>query len=46
MAGRLCLDPREDLSPGQAAEIDRVLADHPDLNDDEFVAENLERWMS
>jgi dihydrodipicolinate synthase/N-acetylneuraminate lyase len=46
MSGRLCLDPGEDLSPGQAAEIDRVLADYPDLSDDEFVAENLERWLS
>ena len=46
MAGRWCLDPHEELSPGQAAEIDRVIADHPELTDDEFVAENLDRWMS
>jgi dihydrodipicolinate synthase/N-acetylneuraminate lyase len=46
MAGRLCLDPREDLSPGQAAEIDRVLAAHPHLVDDDFVAENLDRWLA
>jgi dihydrodipicolinate synthase/N-acetylneuraminate lyase len=46
LAGRFCLDPRQDLSPGQAAEIDRVLAAYPHLADDEFVASNLERWLA
>jgi dihydrodipicolinate synthase/N-acetylneuraminate lyase len=46
MAGRWCLDPDEDLSPGQAEEIDRVITSHPDLTDEEFVEKNLERWMS
>ena len=46
LAGRWCLDPREDLSPGQAEEIDRVLQAYPHLADDEFVSENLERWLS
>src|SRR5262245_25041467 len=45
MAGRWCLDPREDLSPGQMEEIDRVCAGYPHLNDDEFVRENLDRWL-
>jgi dihydrodipicolinate synthase/N-acetylneuraminate lyase len=45
LAGRWCLDPHEDLSPGQMEEIDRVLRDHPQLNDDAFVAENRERWL-
>jgi dihydrodipicolinate synthase/N-acetylneuraminate lyase len=45
LAGRWCLDPREDLSPGQMEEIDRVTAAHPRLNDDAFVAENLHRWL-
>jgi dihydrodipicolinate synthase/N-acetylneuraminate lyase len=45
LAGRWCLDPSEDLSPGQAEEIDRVLAAYPDLTDDAFVAEHLERWL-
>ena len=44
--GIWCLDPDEGLSPGQAEEIDRVHAAHPDLNDDEFVAGNLERWLA
>jgi hypothetical protein len=27
-------------------EIDRVLQAHPHLTDDEFVSENLARWLS
>jgi dihydrodipicolinate synthase/N-acetylneuraminate lyase len=46
MRGRWCLDPAEDLSPGQMEEIDRVLAAYPDLTDDAFVAEHLEGWLS
>ena len=45
LAGRYCLDPKEDLSPGQAQEIDRVLRAYPHLTDDAFVAENLDRWL-
>jgi len=47
LAGRYCLDPREDLSPGQIQEIDRVLAAHAVLAtaDDGFVAANLGRWL-
>ena len=44
--GIWCLDPEEGLSPGQAAEIDRVLAAHRDLSDDDFVAQNLSRWLA
>ena len=46
LEGTGCLDPSERLSPGQAAEIDRVYAAYPDLNDDAFVAANLERWLA
>ena len=46
LAGRWCLDPREDLSPGQMDDIDRVLARYPHLTDDEFVKEHLHRWLS
>jgi len=46
LAGRFCLDPHEDLSPGQSEEIDRVLAAYPHLADDAFVRENIERWLS
>src|SRR5262249_50767074 len=45
LAGRFCLDPREDLSPGQEREIERVLRAYPHLADDEFVAENRDRWL-
>ena len=46
LASARCLDPRETLSAGQAAEIDRVCKAYPHLADDEFVAANLEKWMS
>jgi hypothetical protein len=45
LAGRWCLDPREELSPGQMAAIDRALARYPHLADDGFVREHLDRWM-
>jgi dihydrodipicolinate synthase/N-acetylneuraminate lyase len=45
LAGRWCLDPREELSPGQMAAIDRALARYPHLSDDRFVREHLDRWM-
>ncbi len=41
-----CLDPNEGLSPGQSAKIDRVLAEHADLSDDAFVAQNLQHWLA
>lgn len=44
--GIWCLNPDETLSPGQREEIDRVYQEYPELNDDEFVAENLHRWLS
>ena len=46
MGGRWCLDPAEDLSPGQAEELDRVTAAYPHLVDDQFVQENVDRWLS
>jgi len=45
LAGRWCLDPHEELSPGQMEEIDRVCAHHRHLSDDAFVAANLTRWL-
>ena len=45
LQGIWCLDPNETLSPGQAAEIDRVCREHADLSDDAFVAQNLARWL-
>jgi dihydrodipicolinate synthase/N-acetylneuraminate lyase len=45
LEGFWCLDPRESLSPGQRAEIDRVYAAYPHLNDDEFVAQYRDEWL-
>jgi len=45
LAGRWCLNPDEDLSPGQADEIDRVYRAYPHLNDDAFVREHLDEWL-
>lgn len=45
LAGRWCLDPDEDLSPGQAAEIDRVCGAYRHWSDDAFVREHLEEWL-
>lgn len=42
---RRCLDPEEELSPGQAEEIDRVARSYPHLADDAFVAEHLGCWL-
>jgi dihydrodipicolinate synthase/N-acetylneuraminate lyase len=45
-AGTWCLDPDEDLSPGQAEEITRVMAAYPEFDDTPFVRANLERWLA
>ncbi|UVI30720.1 dihydrodipicolinate synthase family protein [Paenibacillus spongiae] len=46
LKGIWCLNPHEELSPGQAEEIDRVYRDYPHLNDDDFVAAHLQEWLS
>ncbi|MEX0582320.1 MAG: dihydrodipicolinate synthase family protein, partial [Sneathiella sp.] len=46
LEGIWCLDPEEELGPGQLAEIDRVYRLYPELNDDAFVRENLDRWLA
>jgi dihydrodipicolinate synthase/N-acetylneuraminate lyase len=40
-----CLDPGEQLSPGQAEELNRVTQAYSWLTDDDFVRENLDRWL-
>jgi hypothetical protein len=45
LEGTWCLDPRETLSAGQVAEIDRVCRAYPHLADDQFVAEHLDEWL-
>jgi len=46
LEGTWCLDRSEGLSPGQAAELDRVRADYPHLVDDDFVAQHRDRWLA
>ena len=45
LEGLWCLDPKEELSPGQSAEIDRVCRTYPHLQDDAFVKEHLDEWL-
>jgi dihydrodipicolinate synthase/N-acetylneuraminate lyase len=45
LEGRWCLDPHEELSPGQLEEIDRVCRLYPHLQDDNFVREHLDEWL-
>jgi dihydrodipicolinate synthase/N-acetylneuraminate lyase len=42
----LTLDAEEMLSPGQGDEITRVQRTHLELNDDAFVAANIDAWLS
>jgi dihydrodipicolinate synthase/N-acetylneuraminate lyase len=41
-----CLDEMETLSPGQKEAIDHVYRLYPHLNDDAFVAEHRDAWLS
>jgi hypothetical protein len=45
LGGRWCLNPKEDLSPGQLEQIDRVYKAYPHLRDDAFVAAGLSQWL-
>lgn len=46
LEGTWCLDDKEVLGPGQAAEIDRIWRAYPWLRDDDFIAEHRDRWLS
>ncbi|HIG30708.1 MAG TPA: dihydrodipicolinate synthase family protein [Verrucomicrobiales bacterium] len=41
-----CLNSKEVLSPGQSNEITRIHQSYPHLNDDNFVQNNLDRWLT
>lgn len=45
LEGTWCLDPHEQLSAGQAAEIDRICSAYPHLSDDKFVEEHRDEWL-
>jgi dihydrodipicolinate synthase/N-acetylneuraminate lyase len=46
LKGIWCLDPKEGLSPGQKAEIDRVYKAYPILNDDTFIEQYRDLWLA
>ena len=46
LEGIWCLDPNEALSRGQSEEISRVYAAYPLLNDDAFVHEHRDSWLT
>lgn len=46
LPSRACLNPKEDLSPGQSEEIDRTIAAYPEWQDSAFIAKNLEHWLA
>ncbi|MCC2593858.1 dihydrodipicolinate synthase family protein [Tessaracoccus sp. OS52] len=41
-----CLSPRERLSPGQAERIAEARRAHPDLLDEQFIAEFIDSWRA
>lgn len=41
LEGTWCLNPKEEMSTGQAEELDRIQLNYPELNDDEFVRKFL-----
>ena len=47
LQGNWCLNPDENLSPGQSEEIDRVCKSYPHLceADDQFIREHLDEWL-
>lgn len=46
LEGIWTLNENETLSPGQEKEINRVYTAYPHLNDDDFIKENLEKWLT
>ena len=46
LEGIWCLDPNETLGPGQLQEIDRIYRAYPHLNDDAFVEQHRDDWLS
>lgn len=46
LEGVWTLDEKEVLTPGQMKEINRVYYQYPELNDDSFVRDNIDKWLS
>ena len=45
LEGTWCLDEQEQVSPGQIAEIERVISAYPHLTDDDFVSAHIDQWL-
>lgn len=41
-----CINPKEVLSLGQVEEFERIYAIYPELFDDDFVKDNIEKWKA
>ncbi len=46
LPGTWCLNPHEQLSPGQSDELDRIHRSYPHLHDDAFVRAHLAAWLA
>ncbi|MBL4575484.1 MAG: dihydrodipicolinate synthase family protein [Opitutaceae bacterium] len=46
MENTFCLDASLKLSDGQSEELDRIMQTYPEFMDDDFVRENIDRWLS
>ncbi|MEX0772845.1 MAG: hypothetical protein WD038_06730 [Balneolales bacterium] len=45
LKGTWCLNPDEKLSPGQNEEIDRIYKSYPHLSDDQFIKDNMSKFL-
>lgn len=45
MAGTWCINPKEILSSQHKKRIDKICAAYPHFNDDDFVKQNLHKWL-
>jgi len=46
MTGTWCINPKETLSQNHKKQIDEIYAVYPHFNDDDFVKQNLHKWLS
>lgn len=46
LPGTWCLNPQDQLSPGQSDELDRIHRSYPHLHDDAFVRAGLASWLA
>jgi hypothetical protein len=46
MTGTWCINPKETLFQNHKKQIDEICAVYPQFNDDDFVKQNLQKWLS